>query len=370
MRICFVSSCKHWGGGEQLLASLIEGLAAERQEVSLVARRSAPLANWGRERMLARLLELPGHGRSPRSLWRLRRWLVRQRAEVVVLNDPHAIFSGALAALGLDVRRLGVRHTVFPIRSTRKHNWLLDAVICVSAAAERECLAAGIRQERITVIHGGVPRPKLSAENLRRVRELFGQSGDQNILAIGSLLPVKGFDTLVRAVARGVAAGRQWRLWMAGDGPMRGSLSTLANELGVAGRVHFLGFRDDIGELLAEADLFVSASHSEGLSLVLIEAMLARCPIAATAVGGSGEVLGSDANGRTPLAETFTPGDAAGLAAAIDRSLLPAPAGQMRLDRAERWAQESFSIEQMAEKHLALYRKLLAADTSLRRAAA
>jgi hypothetical protein len=42
----------------------------------------------------------------------------------------------------------------------------------------------------------------------------------------------------------------------------------------------------------------------------------------------------------------------------------------MRLDRAERWAQESFSIEQMAEKHLALYRKLLAADTSLRRAAA
>lgn len=370
MRICYVSTGKSWGGGEQLLASLIDAMTAAKQEVTLVARQGSPLASWWRERQPGHLLELPGHGRSPRSLWRLRRCLQQRDAEVAVLNDPHAISSGILAALGLDVLRLGVRHTVFPIRSAWKHDRMLDAVVCVSAAAEQEGLAVGIPREKIAVIHGGAPRPKLSTQNVRRVREMFDASGDRNILAIGSLLPVKGFDTLLRAVARGVAAGRQWRLWIAGDGPQRGSLSALAGNLGVADRVHFLGFRDDVGELLSEADLFVSASHSEGLSLVLIEAMLARCPIAATAVGGSREVLGTDEKGHTPLAETFTPGDAAELTAAIDRSLLSTPASQMRLELAERWAQEHFSIEQMAQKHLTLYRKLLAPETLHRRAVA
>jgi glycosyltransferase involved in cell wall biosynthesis len=368
MRICYVSTGKTFGGGERLLASLVTAVAGKLESVSLVARRGTPLAAWGREQGLA-LLELPGHGRSPRSLWRLRRWLAQQQAELVVLNDPHAISSGALATLGLNLPRLGMRHTVFPIRSPWKHN-KLDRVICVSAAAQRECLEAGVPQRRIAVIHGGVPRPRLSADNLRQVRELFGGSQDKNILAIGSLLPVKGFDTLIRAVAQGIATGRPWRLWIAGDGPQRDALLALAGDLGVADRLRILGFREDISELLAGADVFVSASHSEGLSLVLIEAMLARCPIVATAVGGSCEVLDADSQSRSPLAETFPPGDSEVLRSAIDRSLPPAAANQARLERARQWAQANFSVEQMAEKHLQLYRQVLAVAPPACRAAA
>jgi glycosyltransferase involved in cell wall biosynthesis len=363
MRICFVSTGKTWGGGERLLAWLVAGIARAQQEVALVARQGSPLAQWGQARTDISLLKLPGRARSPRSLWRLRQWLAANRFDVVVLNDPHAITSGGIAALGLDANCIGIRHTVFPIRSAWKHHRLLDRVICVSAAAQQECIAAGIPEEQTFVIHGGVPSLQIDLEHVEQVRQLYcrGDSTgkEQHLLALGSLLPVKGFDTLIRAVARGQALGRNWRLWIAGDGPERSNLESLARELDVADQVQFLGFRDDIGELLAAADMFVNASHSEGLSLVLVEAMLAQCPIASTVVGGSREVLNVGSNGLSPFAETFGPGDVDSAVIAIEQSLSEAASNQSRLDHAREWALRNFSIEQMVCAHQNFYRDLL-----------
>ncbi len=368
MRICFVSTGKAWGGGERLLAWLVAGIADAGEEVALVARQGSPLADWGRDHAGLPLLQLPGRGRSPRSLWRLRRWLVANRFDVVVLNDPHAITSGGIAMLGLNVARIGIRHTVFPIRSAWKHRRLLDRIVCVSQAAQRECAAAGIPAEQTSVIHGGVPTLQVDSERVEQVRQMFlraeSSNADKHLLALGSLQPVKGFDTLIRAVARGRKLGRNWRLWIAGDGPERSSLQSLAEELGVADRVQLLGFRDDIGELLAAADLFASASHSEGLSLVLVEAMLARCPIASTATGGSREVLDVSEKDVSPFAATFAPGNVEESMAAIDAALSENAASQQRLDRAQQWAEQSFSIEQMVHKHLAFYRGLVADDSA------
>ena len=370
MRICFVSTGKTWGGGERLLAWLAAGIAEAGEEVALVARQTSPLAEWGRGRACMPLLQLPGRGRSPRSLWRMRRWLVDNRVDIVVLNDPHAITSGGIAALGLDVVRVGIRHTVFPIRSAWKHRRLLEGVICVSQAAQHECLTAGIPPNQVCVIHGGVPGQKIDDERVAHVRQLFHRAdptgADQHLLALGSLQPVKGFDTLVRAVARGRQLGKKWRLWIAGEGDQRERLESLADELGVADRVHLLGFRDDIGELLSAADAFVSASHSEGLSLVLVEAMLARSPIAATASGGSREVLAVDERGASPYAVTFAPGDVEESVAAINTALSESCSNAHQLDRAQEWALREFSIEQMVLKHRQLYRKLLLGDLPAR----
>lgn len=362
MRICYVSTGKTWGGGERLLAWLIAGITATGHEVGLVARQGSPLAAWGRDHSNMPLLQLPGRARSPRSLWRLRKWVVDNRFDAAVFNDPHAITCGGIATLGLDVARLGIRHTVFPVRSAWKHRRLLDHVICVSEAARQECIKSGIDVEQLTVIHGGVSASKLHAKHADQVREMLLRADpagdDRHLLAIGSLLPVKGFDTLIRAVARGRNFGHKWRLWIAGEGGERAGLKSLAGELGVSDYVHLLGFRDDTAELLAAADAFVSASHSEGLSLVLVEAMLASCPIAATAVGGSREVLDVDDQGHSPFAATFAPGDTAGLAAAVEKSLAETVARQQRLVRAKQWAHEQFSLEQMIQRHLDLYGNL------------
>jgi glycosyltransferase involved in cell wall biosynthesis len=363
MRICFVSTSKGWGGGEQLLAYLVDGVSQAGEEAALVARRNSPMADWGRKQQLSLRLEQSGRGRSPLAMWRLRRWLVDSRIDVLVLNDPHAITSGGLAALGTPVIRTGIRHTVFPIQSAWKHERLLDHVICVSGAAQTECTAVGISPEKTTVIYGGIPHLEIdpSGRDLasRMFRDACITASDRHLLAIGSLISVKGFDTSIRAIAQGVGESRPWHLWIAGEGPEKLRLESLASDLGISGRVHFLGFRSDIGELLSAADLFLSASQSEGLSLVLIEAMLAGCPIAATAVGGSREVLRVDPSGKSPFAALFDPGKHLQLVSAIESCLQTSPANRERSEAARRWAEHHFSVKSMAENHVALYHKLL-----------
>ncbi len=364
MRICFVSSCKQWGGGEQLLASLIEGIAKSGHDVALVARQGSPMAQWGRDQPLPLVREQPGRGRSPASLWQLRRWLARHGFDVLVLNDPHAITSGGIAAFRTDLLKIGIRHTIFPIHSAWKHNRLLDHVVCVAKAAQQECHIAGIDATKTSVIYAGLKKHPADARNVAKLRKMFEQApennSDRHLLAIGSLLPVKGFDTVIRAVAQGTAAGNKWRLWLAGQGPEQGTLQTLASELGIADRVHFLGFRHDIGDLLEAADMLVSASHFEGLSLVLVEAMMAGCPIVATPVGGNREALCVDEQGVSRLAVTFEPSNVGQLVAALKNGL-ERPTAEQRALRAMQWAETNFSVRQMTEKHLETYERLLLA---------
>ena len=97
----------------------------------------------------------------------------------------------------------------------------------------------------------------------------------------------------------------------------------LAADLGLAGRVHFLGQRRDIPDLLAALDIFVLPSHSEGVSLALLEAMAAGLPVIATAVGGLPEVVTDGENGLL-----IPPKDPEALAAALARLLADPDSGQ------------------------------------------
>jgi glycosyltransferase involved in cell wall biosynthesis len=364
MQICFMTSAKGWGGGELLLAHLVDGIAATGHETTLVARAGSPMARWGEQRGLP-LNEVPGRGRRPRTILQLRRWFRERRPDVLVLNDPHAISSGGLAAWRLGIPRVGIRHTVFGVNAW-KHRWLTDHLVCVSQAAQAACLNVGIPAAMTTIIHCGLPAPQVAPDQVQSIRRLFADASAQanfaaparHLLGIGSLISVKGFDTTIRAVAQAARSGRHWHLWLAGAGADRAMLEKLAAKLKVADRVHLLGFRDDVTALLAAADLFVSASHSEGLPLVLVEAMQAGCPIAATPVGGCVEALQVDAAGVSPLAELFAPGNVAAAVAAIDRAVEPNPVREARIAAARQWAGETFDQQRMAQRHEALYRSL------------
>src|SRR5207244_1930676 len=105
-------------------------------------------------------------------------------------------------------------------------------------------------------------------------------TGPLRIGCLARLSPEKGLDTLIEALdlLRGV------ELILVGDGPERRSLEQLARELGVADRVTFSGWRDDARSALSQLDVVVLPSRSEGLPLVIIEAMLAELPVVATNV--------------------------------------------------------------------------------------
>jgi glycosyltransferase involved in cell wall biosynthesis len=140
-------------------------------------------------------------------------------------------------------------------------------------------------------------------------------------LALGRLHENKGFDVLLAALAN----VPDLHLWLAGEGPLRRTLEDQAASLGIAGRVRFLGWRDDVAALLAAADFLVSSSRHEPLGNVVLEAWAAGRAVVATAAAGPSELIEDGESGILVPVE-----DAVSLAAAL-RGLAGDPSLRARL---------------------------------------
>ena len=138
--------------------------------------------------------------------------------------------------------------------------------------------------------------------------DLPAPSSTPKLLAMGRLHPNKGFDVLLRAIAL-LPHGH---LYLAGAGPEEAALRALAAELGIADRVSFLGWRRDIGALLAAADIFICSSRHEPLGNIVLEAWSAAKPVIAAAAQGPVELIADGSDGLLVPCE-----DAPALAAAI-----------------------------------------------------
>jgi glycosyltransferase involved in cell wall biosynthesis len=153
-------------------------------------------------------------------------------------------------------------------------------------------------------------------------RETFDTPrGASLIVAMGRLHENKGFDVLLGALAD----LPEHYLWLAGEGPLRGELETQAAAAGVAARVRFLGWRDDVAALLAAADVFVCSSRIEPLGNVVIEAWAHQVPVVSCAAEGPSQLIEPDNNGLLVAKE-----DAPALAAAIRRAGEPGLAAHLK----------------------------------------
>ncbi len=155
-------------------------------------------------------------------------------------------------------------------------------------------------------------------------------------LALGRLHPSKGFDLLLAALAE----TREVRLAIAGDGPLRAPLERLAEDLGIAGRVGFLGWREDVPHLLANADFLVCPSLHEPLGNVVIEAWSAGVPVVATASDGPAGLIEDGVSGLLVPLPGQPGGGPRALAAAIER-VARDPRLRNRLGQAGRLAYEA-----------------------------
>jgi len=173
---------------------------------------------------------------------------------------------------------------------------------------------------------------------------------DQVVLTLARLDRQKGLRYLIEAAAHVPDA----IFAIAGEGPDRAELESLAKSTGVADRVRFLGFRSDVPDLLAACDLFVLPSLFEGLPLSVVEAMAAGKPVVATRVGGTDEAVEHGVTGLLVPAE-----DATALASAIREVLssgaLAARMGAAGADRALR----EFGAAAMAGSTMGIYEEVL-----------
>jgi glycosyltransferase involved in cell wall biosynthesis len=210
-----------------------------------------------------------------------------------------------------------------------------------------------IRPTRITTIANGVRFTPAGRSTLRG--DLALSDAERLVVAVGNLYPVKGHTHLLEAVARLTSTYPQLHVAIAGRGDLAGALERQAADSGLATRVHFLGLRQDVANILAAADVFVQPSLSEGLPLALLEAMFAARPIVASAVGDVPVALASGAAGLL-----VPPGDPAALAAAIHRLLAQPFEAQQLGNSAQVRAAAEYGIERMVQRYAELYERLLA----------
>ena len=259
-----------------------------------------------------------------------------------LLRKPHVItMHGSRYYLHRRHRRLALRWSA---RRSR-------AVVGVSAASAAELVAGvGLPPSAVQVVYNGVPR---SAGDRERGRRALGVSAEEMlVVAIGSLFPVKGHSVLVRALAQlGNAGGAPaWRAAIAGIGGEERALRALIDATGLNDRIALLGFRDDVPDLLAAADVYAMPSLYEGSPLALMEAMFAGKAIVASAVGGIPELVTDGCE-----AVLTPPGDVTALAGVL-QSLLNDPERRMRMGAAaQRRAESTFTLERMTDDYERLY---------------
>jgi len=207
-----------------------------------------------------------------------------------------------------------------------------DRLIANTRAIVDYAVAAGWPQDRVDYLPNFVPDMRSPAA----APGADAANGKLRALALGRLHVDKGFDLLLEALA----ATRGVELWIAGDGPLRRRLECLADRLGIAQRVAFLGWRDDVPALLARADLLVCPSLHEPLGNVVIEAWSASLPVIATASDGPAALIKDGETGILVPLPREEGGGPAVLARAIERLCRDA-ALRARLGQAGRRAYEA-----------------------------
>lgn len=274
--------------------------------------------------------------------------LAARRLSVCVVTTVQ-VESGAAAFDGAGRRGVWVRRGLE--RATRGRS---DRFVTVSEAIARALVADGVPAGRVVVAHNGVRVSDVLADALEAAPAALPQ-GHPLVGCIARLEPVKGTDVFLRAAALVAAHRPDARFLVVGDGSQRASLETLASQLGLDGRVAFMGVLAPATPVLARLDVVVVPSRSEGLPMLVLEAMALERPVVASAVGGISEVV---ADGETGL--LVPPDDPRSLAAAVLELLedtgRAAAMGRAGLSRVI----DHFSLDDQMRRYLAVFRSSLA----------
>jgi glycosyltransferase involved in cell wall biosynthesis len=233
-------------------------------------------------------------------------------------------------ALGLLLRRFWPMRLVTTVHGWVKHTrrtplyYKIDqlclpryeSVICVSEDLCERSVECGVAADRCVLIENGIDTEQFQRRRpaaLAKV-ELGVPSTRFMIGAVGRLSAEKGFDVLLRAAQRLIAAELDVGVLIAGDGEEATPLQTLTQELGIADRVCLLGYRGDVRPVFEAMDVFCLSSYREGLPNVVLEAMAMEVPVVATNIAGIPRLIHDEKHGL--LVE---PGSVDALANALTR---------------------------------------------------
>jgi len=313
-------------------------------------------------------LGLTGLRNAPSVFRRLTRELKRRQVDVLQSFMFHANIFGRFAgrAAGVPVVCSGIRVAERDApRRLALDRWtrsLVDAWVCVGeATADFSRIVGRLPEKRVFSIPNGVRVADL--ETLEResanadftwVPEPFGRR--KRIVCVGRLAPQKGFDRFLKNAATWAPQiANDWEIWIVGDGPERDALRRIVETNGLANVVFFAGWRPNVPEILASADLFALPSRWEGMPNALLEAASVGKAALCSDVEGVAEILGDDATSQICAFDDDNSWRDKMLALTNDA----ASREELGRRNRNRVAQE-FSVESATRKYEALWTRLLA----------
>lgn len=266
-------------------------------------------------------LHLCFHQRPLRHIWRdLHHLLTAHPPRIIQIFGTRANLLGRFAA-----RRYSQAVVICGQRSVGSGSWWpryveratsrwVDLYIANSHAGARWLAEqAHVPPAKIRAIHSGLDAAPFMQAMRGQIRPSLPIPPDTPlIVSVGNLRKVKDQQTLIQAAHRLQQQGHNFHLLLVGDGQQRAALEQLTRDLNLADHITFMGRRADVSAILADADIKVLSSRSEGLPAAIMEAMAAGLPVVATAVGGVPELVQDGLTGRL-----VPPDDAPALADAL-----------------------------------------------------
>ncbi len=351
------------GGAERMLVELSTRLDRQRFEPIVYSLAPPPARSSLVERLAA--AHIPTHFlnlRSPRQYFSavsaLATHFQAQRTEIVQSYLFHANILAMRAA-----QRAGVPHRLTGIRVADPRGWRLwverhatsraDRFVCVSQSVAEYVRRRGFASEKLQVIPNGVDLARYKDARPADLSRLGVPKDKQALLYIGRLDLQKGLDRFFAEVPRLLRDLPSHDLVLAGTGPLEASLRQATSAGGTADRVHFLGYRDDVPELLKASALLVLPSRWEGMPNVVLEAMATGKPVVATQSEGTVELLGLGA-----LEQSVSIGDWPGLRSRIVE-IAQSHSLAKRLARQNQERAAQFSLERVADRYQKLYWSLI-----------
>lgn len=293
-----------------------------------------------------------------RALGEIRSVLTDLRPDLLATHSSKAGILGRLAGRSLKIPAVFTAHgwaftpgvpplkAAFYRRIERVVGPLARKIICVSEFDRRLALDARIiAADRVVTVHNGMPdiAPTLRADP--------GRSPARMVM-VARYGPQKDHPTLLRALAG--LQELEWELDLIGDGPLMGETESMAASLGLSGRVHFLGQRMDVAEIVARSQVSLLVTNWEGFPLSILEAMRAGLPVIASAVGGIEESVRDGETGYL-----VPRGDVEVLRDRI-RRLLTDPSLRLRQGATGRtYFERHFTLDHFVAQTLDVYRHVL-----------
>lgn len=355
LTIAHTESSLGWGGQEHRTFKEMVGLRKLGHRLILVCQPKAKFAARAREAGFEVFEVRMRNGVDLPAVLRMQAIFRREKVDVVNTHSGRDSILGGLAGLLAGRLVVRTRHLALPITSRFTYTTVPHHVVSVSEHVRRYLMSEGVPEARVSTVYTGIDPAAMQLTAPSTLRAELGIAADAKVVGTVAILRMKkGHRFIVEAADRILAANPDTHFVFAGDGAQMANLSALIASKGLGERIHLLGLRRDIANVLAGCDLFLLPTEQEALGTSYIEAMAMGLPVVGSNVDGVPEVVRDGDNGLL-----IKPGDAASLADAVIRLLGDDALRARMAARSRELVSSVFHVDSMCLSMLALYRRLL-----------